>query len=99
MRKGDQQALIPLLQTPHKNALAKENTSPLHLAVRCADFNIISFLLQYKTIDLNAVEAQHGNTALHIASSSGRDDVVQLLLDQPDMDDSKPNRGAEMHSL
>ena len=93
LRKGDQQALIPLLQQTHKNDthLAKESTSPLHLAVRCADFNIISFLLHYKTIDLNAAEAQHGNTALHIAASSGRDDVVQLLLEQEDIDDSKRN--------
>lgn len=93
LRKGDQQALIPLLQQTHKNEnhLAKESTSPLHLAVRCADLNIISFLLNYKTIDLNAVEAQHGNTPLHIASISGRDDVVQLLLEQQDIDDSKRN--------
>lgn len=93
LRKGDQQALIPLLQPTHKNEdhLAKESTSPLHLAVRCADFNIISFLLNYKTIDLNAVDAQNGNTALHIAASSGRDDVVQLLLSQEDIDDSKRN--------
>ncbi|KAJ9475118.1 Oxysterol-binding protein-like protein [Pseudozyma hubeiensis] len=94
LRKGDQQALIPLLQPSAKNSnlLAKESTSPLHLAVKCADFNIISFLLNYKTIDLNAVEAQQGNTALHIASASGRDDVVQLLLDQNDIDDSKLNK-------
>ncbi|CCF49663.1 hypothetical protein NDA11_002779 [Ustilago hordei] len=93
LRKGDQQALIPLLQQTHKNEnhLAKESTSPLHLAVRCADFDIISFLLNYKTIDLNATEAQHGNTALHIASISGRDDVVQLMLEQQDIDDSKRN--------
>ncbi|KAJ1020696.1 hypothetical protein NDA16_004088 [Ustilago loliicola] len=93
LRKGDQQALIPLLQQTHKNEnhFAKESTSALHLAVRCADFNIISFLLNYKTIDLNAVEAQHGNTALHIASISDRDDVVQLLLEQQDIDDSKRN--------
>ncbi|SNX84698.1 related to SWH1 - Member of an oxysterol-binding protein family [Melanopsichium pennsylvanicum] len=93
LRKGDQQALIPLLQPTRKNEvhLAKESTSPLHLAVRCADFNIISFLLNYKTINLNAVEAQHANTALHIASASGRDDVVQLLLEQEDIDDSKRN--------
>ncbi|SPO26277.1 related to SWH1 - Member of an oxysterol-binding protein family [Ustilago trichophora] len=93
LRKADQQALIPLLQPTYinQNHLAKESTSPLHLAVRCADFNIISFLLNYKSIDLNAVEAQHGNTALHIASASGRDDVVQLLLEQQDIDDSKRN--------
>lgn len=94
LRKGDQQALIPLLQSDTKSAnlLAKESTSPLHLAVRCADFNIISFLLNYKTIHLNATEAQNGNTALHIASASGRDDIVQLLLDQQDIDDTKPNK-------
>ncbi|CDU25729.1 related to SWH1-Member of an oxysterol-binding protein family [Sporisorium scitamineum] len=95
LRKGDQQALIPLLRptnTKSENALAKESTSPLHLAVRCADFNIIAFLLNCKHIDLNAVEAQHGNTPLHIASASGRDDVVQLLLEQQDVDDSKLNR-------
>ncbi|GAC71329.1 hypothetical protein PANT_2d00058 [Moesziomyces antarcticus T-34] len=93
LRKGDQQALIPLLQPTHasQNHLAKESTSPLHLAVRCADFNIISFLLNYKTIDINATESQHGNTALHIAAASGRDDVVQLLLEQHDIDDSKRN--------
>ncbi|TKY86449.1 hypothetical protein EX895_004598 [Sporisorium graminicola] len=94
LRKGDQQALIPLLKptTAKTDSPAKESTSPLHLAVRCADFNIIAFLLNYKHVDLNAVDAQHGNTPLHIASASGRDDVVQLLLEQPDIDDSKLNK-------
>ncbi|PWZ02166.1 hypothetical protein BCV70DRAFT_58390 [Testicularia cyperi] len=91
LRKGDQQAILPLLPATKTDRVPKENTSPLHLSVRCANFNVISFLLNYKNIDINAVEAQYGNTALHIASSSGRDDVVQLLLEQEEIDDSKRN--------
>jgi oxysterol-binding protein 1 len=41
-------------------------------------------------VDLAAKNRQ-GNTALHLAASQGRDDVVDLLLQQPDIDDSIVN--------
>ncbi|KAN0064494.1 hypothetical protein ACQY0O_002122 [Thecaphora frezii] len=92
LRKGDRATLHPFLSAAKSDeGKVHENTSPLHLAVRCAEYQVIEFCLDYKSIDVNAVETQHGNTALHFASSSGRDDVVQLLLDQEDIDDTVRN--------
>lgn len=53
--------------------------------------NTIELCLDYKTVDVNAQELQSGNTALHLASSIGRADVVNLLLSQDDIDDTKRN--------
>lgn len=51
----------------------------------------IELCLEYKTVDVNAQEAHSGNTALHLASSIGRADVVNLLLNQDDIDDTRRN--------
>lgn len=91
LRKGDQAALHPFLSNARNDRPCREGICPLHMAVRCAEFSVIEFCLDYKSIHVNAIDADNGNTALHIASSSGRDDVVQLLLDQDEIDDTKRN--------
>ncbi|KAG0324174.1 hypothetical protein BGZ99_002137 [Dissophora globulifera] len=61
--------------------------TPLHLAVQCAQYPVIEYVLNNAPqIDLNARD-QHGSTALHIASSMGRLDVVKLLLSKNDVND------------
>jgi ankyrin repeat protein len=66
-------------------------STPLHLAVQCAPTSMVEYLLsKHNKIDL-AAKNRVGNTALHLAASQGRDDVVDLLLQQPDIDDSLLN--------
>jgi ankyrin repeat protein len=49
----------------------------------------VSLLLGYRAISPNGVHpANSGVTPLHLAASLGRLDVVKLLLEQDDIDDS-----------
>ncbi|GJJ73310.1 oxysterol-binding protein 1 [Entomortierella parvispora] len=62
-------------------------TTPVHLAVQCAQFPVIEYVLNNTPqVDLNARD-HHGYTALHLASSMGRLDVVKLLLSKNDVND------------
>lgn len=92
LRNGDATALAPFLQKdPSNPGPVRELTSPLHLAVRCAESSTIKSILQDRHIDVNLVESQHGNTALHLASITGRADVVQELLSIKEIDDNIRN--------
>ena len=51
---------------------------------------MVEYVLSKHTLDLSA-KNRVGNTALHLAALQGRDDVVDLLLQQPDIDDSIVN--------
>ncbi|MCO5576850.1 hypothetical protein L7F22_030670 [Adiantum nelumboides] len=96
LRNGDEKALKTYLSSSHPTSgHLKELNSPLHLAVRCAEFNTIKFVLQHKPGDLNAVEEQNGNTPLHLAASTGRLDVVDLFLAQPQINDTIRNRDGQ----
>ncbi|PWN21546.1 hypothetical protein BCV69DRAFT_282264 [Microstroma glucosiphilum] len=95
LRQGDAKTLRPFLSkapTTPKGTPVNELTSPLHIAVRCAEYATVQLCLEYKDLDINATEAHHGNTALHIASSLGRADVTQLLLSREGIDDTKRNK-------
>src|SRR5271170_6708229 len=66
-------------------------STPLHLAVQCAQTSMVEYILsKHNKLDL-AAKNRAGNTVLHLAASQGRDDVVDLLLQQPDIDDSLLN--------
>ncbi|KAF8939276.1 hypothetical protein BGZ47_008232 [Haplosporangium gracile] len=68
--------------TPQAN-----QTTPIHLAVQCATFPVVEYVLNNTPqVDLNARD-HHGSTALHIASSMGRLDVVKLLLSKNEVND------------
>ncbi|KAF9156590.1 hypothetical protein BG015_003890 [Linnemannia schmuckeri] len=68
--------------TPQAN-----QTTPVHLAVQCATFPVVEYVLNNTPqVDLNARD-HHGSTALHIASSMGRLDVVKLLLSKNEVND------------
>ncbi|KAK3826447.1 MAG: Oxysterol-binding protein-domain-containing protein [Linnemannia gamsii] len=62
-------------------------TTPVHLAVQCATFSVVEYVINSTPqVDLNARD-HHGSTALHIASSMGRLDVVKLLLSKNEVND------------
>ncbi|KAF8934971.1 hypothetical protein BGZ58_005324 [Dissophora ornata] len=62
-------------------------TTPVHLAVQCAQYPVVEYVINNTPqVDLNARD-QHGSTALHTASSMGRLDVVKLLLSKSDVND------------
>ncbi|KAF9432986.1 hypothetical protein BGZ76_010030 [Entomortierella beljakovae] len=61
--------------------------TPVHLAVQCASYQVVEYTINNTPlVDLNARDS-HGSTALHIASSMGRLDVVKLLLSKNDVND------------
>lgn len=93
LRNGDEKSLRTYLSSSHPTTgHVKELNSPLHLAVRCAEFKTIKFVLQEKLADVNVVEEQNGNTPLHLAAITGRLDVVDLFLSQPQINDTIRNR-------
>ena len=52
---------------------------------------MVEHVLSQGKIDLSA-KNRLGNTALHLAALQGRDDVVDLLLAEPEIDDSIVNQ-------
>ena len=73
---------------------SNELATPLHLAVQCATTSMVEYVISKRAVDLSAKNRQ-GNTALHLAAMQGRDDVVELLLQEPDIDDSVTNHEAK----
>jgi oxysterol-binding protein 1 len=69
---------------------SSELSTPLHLAVQCAPSSMVAYVISKGVVEVSA-RNKAGNTALHLAAIQGREDVVELLLDQPDMDDSIAN--------
>lgn len=69
-----------------------EGTTILHLAIQCSELPVVEYVLSdgAGTIDINARD-KDGNTALHLAAIQGRGQVVRLLLDQSEINDSIPN--------
>ncbi|KZT53448.1 hypothetical protein CALCODRAFT_501126 [Calocera cornea HHB12733] len=83
--EGEKPAVVP--------ASAQERAAYiLHTAVRVASCQTISLLLSHKQISPNAFHpappSVHRTTPLHLAAQLGREDVVRLLLEQPEVDDT-----------
>ncbi|KAF8344941.1 Oxysterol-binding protein-domain-containing protein [Amanita rubescens] len=92
----------PALIHPFLAEIGKDSTRPsdapaalntaaaaVHLAIRCASAQTVALLLSHRAIDPNGLHPPgSGTSPLHLAASLGRTDVVTLLLDQPDIDDS-----------
>ncbi|KAJ7058968.1 Oxysterol-binding protein-domain-containing protein [Mycena amicta] len=65
----------------------------LHLAIRCASSETVTLLLSHRAISPNGVHPPgSGTTALHLAASLGRVDVVDRLLEQEGVDDTLQDR-------
>lgn len=76
----------------------QELTSPLHLAVRSAEIEVVKHVLDLRPGDLNAPDAVAGNTALHVSSALGRAEIVAMLLDRPLIDVTARNKAGQTAS-
>ncbi|KAF4979382.1 hypothetical protein FZEAL_4423 [Fusarium zealandicum] len=76
---------------------ALDDTTILHLAIQCAEFPVIEYVLSdgQGSIDVNARD-KDGNTPLHLAAVQGRTTVVKLLLEQTDINDAIANAQAKL---
>ncbi|KAL6901672.1 Oxysterol-binding domain-containing protein [Trichoderma evansii] len=69
-----------------------EDTTILHLAMQCAEFPVIEYVLSdgLGSLDVNARD-KDGNTPLHVAAMHGRTQAVKLLLEQKEINDAIAN--------
>lgn len=74
-----------------------EDTTILHLAIQCAEFPVVEYVLSNSldTLDLNARD-KDGNTPLHTAAAHGRTPVVKLLLEQKDINGAVANHHGKL---
>ncbi|PVU98935.1 hypothetical protein BB559_001154 [Furculomyces boomerangus] len=97
--KAFNKARKELIQNPELSAhlTPLQKSTPLHLAVQCASFEVVTYLLNLKSpkIPIN-VKDGHGMTELHYAIKASRADVVKALLDagaDENIEDANNNDG------
>ncbi|KAF8521881.1 Oxysterol-binding protein-domain-containing protein [Hysterangium stoloniferum] len=95
LRNGDPALIHPILtELSRDRSKSSDDTvdlaaAALHLAIRCASYDTIQLLLHNRAILPNAVYPTESNTtALHLAASLGRVDIVTLLLEQDGINDT-----------
>lgn len=95
LRGGDSAAVSRAIQENQpstSNPIPIPGTSILHLAIQCAEPQVVGQVLtEGKKLDINAQDRE-GNTALHLAAQLGRAPVVKQLLEHSDINDSIANR-------
>lgn len=74
------------------SGLILEDTTILHLAIQCAEFPVVEYVLSEgaSSLDINGRD-KDGNTPLHLAAVQGRTQVVKLLLEHTEINDAIPN--------
>lgn len=74
-----------------------DDTTVLHLAIQCAENDVVEYVLSdgANYVDVNARD-KDGNTALHVAATSGRGHIVRLLLEQKDINDAIANNQGKL---
>ncbi|KAH7920399.1 hypothetical protein BV22DRAFT_1039916 [Leucogyrophana mollusca] len=101
LRSGDPALIHPFLaeigKERRKSVDGDLNTgaAALHLAVRCASAETVQLLLSHRAISPNGIHPPgSGTSPLHLAASLGRSDIVNILLEQPGIDDTlRDNNG------
>ncbi|TRM63799.1 Oxysterol-binding protein-domain-containing protein [Schizophyllum amplum] len=97
IRSGDPALIHPFLaeigkdrrKSAEKDSDFDTGAAALHLAVRCASVETVGLLLSHRAISPNGVHPPgSGTTPLHLAASLGRADIVNLLLEQENVDDT-----------
>ncbi|EEB06675.1 sterol binding ankyrin repeat protein [Schizosaccharomyces japonicus yFS275] len=66
------------------NSSCKETTDAFVLGIQCASGPMMKHVLFAFNVDVNAYD-KNGNTPLHLAAMSGRQDIVEILLLHPDV--------------
>ncbi|KAL9116069.1 MAG: hypothetical protein Q9227_000437 [Pyrenula ochraceoflavens] len=94
LRSGDTAAIakaVKDLESHSTPAGSVSGTTVLHLAVQCAEPSVVEYVVStMDNLDINTQDRE-GNTALHLAAQLGRSQIVQLLLDQPSVNDTIAN--------
>ncbi|KAE8315722.1 Oxysterol-binding protein-domain-containing protein [Aspergillus transmontanensis] len=93
LRSGDTTAIskaVKETQDP-QGANSLSGTTMLHLAIQCAEPQVVEYILSsgYE-LDINARD-RDGNTPLHLAAQLGRGSLVRELLNRPSLNDSVVN--------
>eukprot|EP00903_Cladosiphon_okamuranus_P020686 g18993.t2 len=81
-QEGHEEVVVDLLRNGASPDLSREDGwAPLHAAARFGHAATASALLTEGRADFEAITADHGSTALHVAAISGFDEVLTVLLD------------------
>ena len=93
LRSGDTTAISKAIKETKdpQGANSLSGTTMLHLAIQCAEPQVVEYILSsgYE-LDINARD-RDGNTPLHLAAQLGRGSLVRELLSRPFLNDSVVN--------
>lgn len=93
LRGGDTNAISKAIEEAKDPAGAGSlsGTTILHLAIQCAEPQVVQYVLSAgDDLDINARDRE-GNTALHLAAQLGRSPLIRELLNRPSVNDSIVN--------
>ncbi|KAM5466318.1 hypothetical protein MauCBS54593_006055 [Microsporum audouinii] len=94
LRSGDTNAITKAIKDCQESGGqegASLGTSILHLAIQCADPQVVEFVMA--SVDDAGINARdrEGNTPLHLAAQLGRLSIVRELLERPAINDAATN--------
>lgn len=93
LRSGDTTSISKAVKEAKdpQGAGGLSGTTVLHLAIQCAEPQVVEFILSSgDELDINARD-RDGNTPLHLASQLGRGPLVRELLNRPAVNDAIVN--------
>ncbi|KAJ5731020.1 ATP12 ATPase F1F0-assembly protein [Penicillium malachiteum] len=93
LRSGDTNAIGKVIQESGDPQVANNlyGTTILHLALQCAEPQVVEFVLSSGNgLDINARDRE-GNTPLHLAAQLGRVSLVRDLISRPEVNDAIVN--------
>ena len=98
LRSGDTTAISKAIKETRdeQGSGALLGTTILHLAIQCAEPQVVEYVLASGgDAELNSRDRE-GNTPLHLAAQLGRTSIVRDLLDRPNVNDSTANYQGQM---